>query len=206
MSEISDTLARISTILIGFSRDMWMYISRGILKLRVVSGEVGSSTMPHKVNPIDFENAEGNLGISIALWQHFSTKLLISRLQRDLSDSTVIRNFGVSIGHFLISLDSLQKGTSKIAVNESACTAELNSNWGILAEPIQTIMRNSGIEKPYEKLKELTRGHDIGEKEIRSFISGLKESISDEEYLILENLTPQTYIGLAVEICHQYGV
>jgi len=205
ISELSDTLSRISTILIGFSRDMWMYISRGTLKLRAVSGEVGSSTMPHKVNPIDFENAEGNLGIAIALWHHFSTKLLVSRLQRDLSDSTVLRNFGVSVGHFLISVDSLVKGVGKVAVNESACIDELNENWGVLAEPVQTIMRNAGIDKPYEKLKELTRGHEVGEMDIKIFIETLRGKISDNEMTILETLSPQSYIGLAAVIAKKYG-
>ena len=206
IAELSDCLSRISTILIGFSRDMWMYISRGVLKLKVVAGEVGSSTMPHKVNPIDFENAEGNFGIAIAMFSFFSQKLAISRLQRDLSDSTVLRNLGVGFAHFLIALDSLIKGVEKVAVNEQFCADELNHNWSVLAEPIQTIMRKAGVEKPYEKLKEMTRGTEIDKVGLESFLESLKGKISEYDLEILKKLTPGTYVGIAEKLASQYGV
>ena len=206
IAELCDTLSRISTILIGFARDMWMYISRGVLKLRVVAGEVGSSTMPHKVNPIDFENAEGNLGITIALLNFFSQKLPISRLQRDLSDSTVLRNLGVGFAHFLIALDSLTRGLGKVAVDEKFCACELDANWSVLAEPIQTIMRKAGIEKPYEKLKEITRGTEIDEHGVKRFLDTLEGQVSEGDMRILRTLTPATYIGIAEKIALQYGV
>jgi adenylosuccinate lyase len=206
IGEISDCIRRISTILVGFSRDMWTYISRHVLVLRVVAGEVGSSTMPHKVNPIDFENAEGNLGIAISLFSHFSSKLLISRMQRDLSDSTVLRNLGVAFGHFLISIDSLIKGMGKVAVNESFCRAELDSNWSVLAEPVQTVMRKHGVSNPYERLKTFTRGVEVDEKSMKSFIESLRGELPAEEISALLNLTPSSYIGLSKCIAEKYGV
>jgi adenylosuccinate lyase len=203
IGETSDTMSRISTILIGFSRDMWTYISRHILKLRVVAGEVGSSTMPHKVNPIDFENAEGNLGVAVALFNHFSSKLLISRMQRDLSDSTVLRNLGLAFGHFMIAIDSLAKGLGKVEVDTVTCASELERNYSLLAEPVQTVMRRYGLANPYERLKELTRGTEITKESMHAFIASLE--LPKEEIEKLEKLTPQTYIGLAESIAREYG-
>jgi adenylosuccinate lyase len=205
ISEISDTIARMSNISIGLSRDMWSYISRGVLKLRTKAGEVGSSTMPHKVNPIDFENAEGNLGMCVSLCNFFNDKLVISRLQRDLSDSTVLRNIGVGLGHFLIAFDSLKKGLSKIDVDEIFCKNELNKNWSLLAEPVQTIMRKAGIEQPYEKLKSFTRGMEINETQMKEFILSLEPQMNPEDFSLISNLTPETYIGIAPELAKQYG-
>ena len=206
IAELCDSLSRISTILIGFSRDMWMYISRGVLKLKVVPGEVGSSTMPHKVNPIDFENAEGNFGIANALLNFFAQKLPISRLQRDLSDSTVLRNLGVGFAHFLIAIDSLLKGVNKVAVDENFCAVELNRNWSVLAEPIQTIMRKAGIDKPYEKLKEVTRGTEIDQEGVSRFLETLAGKISQDDMRVLQQLTPATYVGIAEKLTLEYGV
>ena len=206
IAELCDALSRVSTILIGFSRDMWMYISRGVLKLKMVAGEVGSSTMPHKVNPIDFENAEGNFGLANAILKFFGEKLPISRLQRDLSDSTVLRNLGVGFGHFLIGIDSLMKGVNKVAVDENCCTDELNRNWSVLAEPIQTIMRKAGIEKPYEKLKEVTRGTEIDEMGVKKFLDSLDGKISELDMKVLRELTPSTYTGIAQRLATEYGV
>lgn len=206
ISELSDSLSRISSILIGLCRDMWSYTSRGVLKLRVVAGEVGSSTMPHKVNPIDFENAEGNLGLAISLFDHFSSKLVISRLQRDLSDSTVLRTIGVAFSHFLIALDSLEKGLSKVDVNLDLCEAELNANWSILAEPVQTVMRKHGIAEPYERLKAFTRGRpEVDKSAMRSFIESISGEVPEPDFTVLKNLTPSTYIGLALDITQKYG-
>ena len=206
IGEMSDTICRISTILVGFSRDMWTYISRHVLKLKVIAGEVGSSTMPHKVNPIDFENAEGNLGIAISLFSHFSSKLLISRMQRDLSDSTVLRNLGVAFGHVLIALDSLSKGLSKVAVDEVVCKRELDGNWNVLAEPVQTVMRKHGVLNPYERLKSFTRGVEVNETSMKSFIESLRGEIPSSEVSQLLELTPSSYIGLSVSIAEKYGV
>ena len=205
IGEISDAMSRIATILIGFSRDMWVYISRHIVKLRVVAGEVGSSTMPHKVNPIDFENAEGNLGIAVALFTHFSSKLLISRLQRDLSDSTVLRNLGVAFAHITIAVDSLAKGLSKLDINKAQCLEELNGNWSLLAEPVQTVMRKHGIGKAYERLKDFTRGVEVDEKAMRAFIESLQGELPEDEVEKLRHLTPSNYIGLAASIASKHG-
>lgn len=205
IAELSDVLSRISTILIGFSRDMWTYISRHVLKLRVVAGEVGSSTMPHKVNPIDFENAEGNLGIAISLFNHFSSKLLISRLQRDLSDSTVLRNIGVAFAHFMIALDSLTRGISKVEVNEVACAAELDANWSVVAEAVQTVMRRHGVPRPYERLKDFTRGVEVDKTSMHAFIKSLGSVIPQEEIEKLFALSPDKYIGLSQQIAETYG-
>ncbi len=203
MGEISDVMSRMSTILIGFSRDMWSYISRHILRLKVVAGEVGSSTMPHKVNPIDFENAEGNLGVAIALFNHFSSKLLISRMQRDLSDSTVLRNSGLAFGHFLIAIDSLIKGIGKVEVDRLACESELDRNFSVVAEAVQTVMRKYGLADPYERLKAFTRGAEITSESMRAFIRSLE--LPKDEIEKLENLTPHNYIGLAEVITRSYG-
>ncbi len=197
MAELFDATARFNTILIDFCRDIWGYISIGHFKQKTVAGEVGSSTMPHKVNPIDFENGEGNLGIANALFSHLSAKLPISRWQRDLTDSTVIRNLGVGFAHSSIALQSIVRGIYKLEVNRDSLAQELDMNWEVLAEPIQTVMRKYGIEKPYEKLKELTRGQRITKTEMQQFIAGLDlpEQVKDA----LNELTPANYIGNAVE-------
>jgi len=187
--------------LIGFNRDVWGYISLGYFIQKTVAGEVGSSTMPHKVNPIDFENSEGNLGIANALLNHLAEKLPISRWQRDLTDSTVLRNIGVGIAHTLIAVQSSLKGLSKLELNPANLEADLNSNWEVLAEPIQTVMRRYGVEKPYEKLKELTRGRRIDREDLRRFITDL--DIPDEAKQHLLVLTPQDYIGYAENLARQ---
>ncbi len=195
IAELFDAYCRCNTVLIDFSRDVWGYISIGYFKLKTVSGEVGSSTMPHKVNPIDFENAEGNLGIANAILGHLSQKLPISRWQRDLSDSTVLRNLGSGLGHILIALDSIERGLGKLEVNHDTINADLNQNWEVLAEPIQTVMRRYGIEQPYEKLKALTRGQPVDAKIMHDFVQKL--DIPDQAKRQLIDLTPATYIGNA---------
>ena len=197
IAELFDAIARFNTILIDFSRDIWAYISLGYFKQKTISGEVGSSTMPHKVNPIDFENAEGNLGIANALFNHFATKLPISRWQRDLSDSTVLRNLGVALAHSVIAYDSCLKGISKLEVNRPVIEADLNQNWEILAEPIQTVMRRYGVEQAYEKLKQLTRGRGINQERLQAFIEELP--IPDYEKTRLLHLKPETYLGNAIK-------
>jgi adenylosuccinate lyase len=195
MAEFFDATARFNTILIDACRDLWGYISLGYFRQKTVAGEVGSSTMPHKVNPIDFENAEGNLGIANAILEHLARKLPISRFQRDLTDSTVLRNLGVGLAHTSIALQSALKGLGKLEADPARLAADLDANWEVLAEPIQTIMRRHGVDKPYEKLKELTRGHRIGQEELVRFIDTLEipESAKDR----LRELTPATYIGNA---------
>ncbi|HEY5733187.1 MAG TPA: adenylosuccinate lyase [Gammaproteobacteria bacterium] len=195
IAEYMDTLSRFNTILLDLCRDMWSYISIGYFKQRTVAGEVGSSTMPHKVNPIDFENAEGNIGIANAIASHLSAKLPVSRWQRDLSDSTVLRNLGVGIAHSLIAWESTLKGLSKVEADEQKLAADLDNSWEVLAEPIQTVMRRYGIEKPYEKLKELTRGQAVNANSLASFIDtlDLPQPVKDE----LKRLTPATYLGNA---------
>ena len=195
IAEFFHALSRFNTILIDFNRDVWGYISLGYFRQKTVAGEVGSSTMPHKVNPIDFENSEGNLGMANAVMTHLAEKLPISRWQRDLTDSTVLRNIGVGIAHTSIALQSTLKGLSKLELNPAALDADLDANWEVLAEPIQTVMRRYGIEKPYEKLKDLTRGQRIGPEALREFVQGL--AIPDEAKQRLLALTPRTYIGLA---------
>ncbi|HIF17496.1 MAG TPA: adenylosuccinate lyase [Cycloclasticus sp.] len=195
IAEYFHVFARINTILIDFSRDAWGYISVGYFKQKTIAGEIGSSTMPHKVNPIDFENAEGNFGIANALMNHFSEKLPISRWQRDLTDSTVLRNLGTCLAHSLIGFKSLQKGISKLEINEAKLLADLDANWEVLAEPIQTVMRRYGIEKPYEKLKELTRGQGIDQASMQAFIKTL-DIPEDAKQLLLE-MTPASYTGCA---------
>ena len=196
IAEYFDALARFNNILIDFSRDIWSYISVGHFKQKVIAGEVGSSTMPHKVNPIDFENAEGNLGIANAILGHLAQKLPVSRLQRDLTDSTVLRNLGVGLGHSMIAYSSLNRGINKLEANPSSMDDELNQNWEVLAEPIQTVMRRYGIEKPYEKLKALTRGKRLDQQSIAEFIDTLE--LSDAVKAELKAMTPQNYIGNAV--------
>jgi adenylosuccinate lyase len=195
IAELFDAQLRLNTILIDFSRDIWSYISIGYFRQKTVQGEVGSSTMPHKVNPIDFENAEGNLGIANAILTHLAQKLPISRWQRDLTDSTVLRNLGTGFGHVLIALDSLRRGIGKIEVNAAAMAADLDNNWEVLAEPIQTVMRRYGIEQPYEKLKALTRGQKIDSATIREFVEKL--DLPDAVKRELIELTPASYIGNA---------
>jgi adenylosuccinate lyase len=194
LAALFDCLKRINTILIDLSRDMWTYISMEYFKQQVKAGEIGSSAMPHKVNPIDFENAEGNLGIANAIFEHLSAKLPISRLQRDLTDSTVLRNIGVPIAHTLISLKSIEKGLGKLLLNEAAIKADLDSNWAVAAEAIQTILRREGYPKPYEKLKELTRGTQITEQHIRNFIEVL--DVSEPVKVELRKISPFTYTGI----------
>lgn len=197
-AEIYDALRRINTILIDLDRDMWSYISMGYFKQKLVEGEVGSSTMPHKVNPIDFENSEGNLGLSSALLSHLSEKLPLSRLQRDLTDSTVQRNIGVAFAYALLGYRSLQKGLSKVEVSEAALQADLDANWALLAEPIQTVMRRYGIKDAYEQLKKLTRGAEINKEAILDFVQELE--IPDDAKKRLLELTPANYIGLANQL------
>ncbi|HIF9200676.1 TPA: adenylosuccinate lyase [Photobacterium damselae] len=198
IAELFDAFARFNTILLDFDRDVWGYIALGHFKQKTVAGEIGSSTMPHKVNPIDFENSEGNLGLANAIFAHLAQKLPVSRWQRDLTDSTVLRNLGVGCGYAIIAYTSTLKGISKLEVNQAALEAELDRNWEVLAEPIQTVMRRYGIEKPYEKLKELTRGKRVDSEGMRTFIDGLE--LPEEEKVRLKAMTPATYIGAAVEL------
>jgi adenylosuccinate lyase len=195
MAELFDAIARFNTVLIDFCRDVWGYISIGYFKQKTVAGEVGSSTMPHKVNPIDFENAEGNLGMANAVFEHLAGKLPISRWQRDLTDSTVLRNVGVGFAYSLIAWRSALRGIGKLEVDAQRLAADLDANWEVLAEPIQTVMRRYGIEQPYEKLKALTRGQRVDQAGIEAFIDGLSlpEAVKSE----LKKLTPQNYIGSA---------
>jgi len=195
IAELFHALCRCNTILIDFSRDIWGYISIGYFKQNAVADEVGSSTMPHKVNPIDFENAEGNFGIANAVLGHLAEKLPISRWQRDLSDSTVLRNLGSGFAYSLIALDSLQRGISKLEIDQAAISRDLNQNWGVLAEPVQTVMRLYGVEQPYEKLKALTRGRQIDAQVIREFVQSL--DIPDHAKQQLIEMTPASYIGNA---------
>ena len=199
MAELYDAMARINTILIDLDRDIWGYISLGYFKQKVVAGEVGSSTMPHKVNPIDFENSEGNLGLANAVLRHLAEKLPISRWQRDLTDSTVLRNMGVGFGYSLLGYDSCLRGLGKLEANEAQLAADLDDNWEVLAEPIQTVMRRYGLATPYEQLKELTRGKGgINKDSLHAFIRGL--DIPQEAKQALLDMTPGSYIGKAAEL------
>ena len=195
IAELFDAICRCNTILIDFSRDVWSYISIGYFEQKTIEGEVGSSTMPHKVNPIDFENAEGNLGIANAMLGHLAQKLPISRWQRDLTDSTVLRNLGCGFAYSLIALDSLQRGIAKLEVNHEVINRDLSQNWEVLAEPIQTVMRRYGVEQPYEKLKALTRGQKINAQIIREFVQCL--DIPDHAKQQLIDMTPGSYTGNA---------
>ncbi|MGY0624565.1 MAG: adenylosuccinate lyase [Paraglaciecola chathamensis] len=201
IAELFDAVARFNTILIDFNRDVWGYIALGHFKQKTIAGEIGSSTMPHKVNPIDFENSEGNLGLANALFGHLARKLPVSRWQRDLTDSTVLRNLGVGVGYAIIAYQATLKGISKLQVNEQSLLNELDNNWELLAEPIQTVMRRYGIEKPYEKLKELTRGKKVNQQIMAEFIDGLE--LPDEAKVQLKQLTPSNYIGQAVDLVNQ---
>jgi adenylosuccinate lyase len=201
IAELYDAIARFNTILIDFDRDAWGYIALGHFKQRTIPGEIGSSTMPHKVNPIDFENSEGNLGIANAILGHLATKLPVSRWQRDLTDSTVLRNLGVGLGYAVIAYQSTLKGISKLQLNEASLLAELDNNWELLAEPIQTVMRRHGIEKPYEKLKELTRGKKVNAAVMAQFIDNLE--LPAEVKVALKKLSPANYIGDAIRLVDQ---
>ena len=198
IAELFDAIARFNTILLDFDRDVWGYIALGHFKQRTIAGEIGSSTMPHKVNPIDFENSEGNLGLANAIFQHLSSKLPVSRWQRDLTDSTVLRNLGVGFAYTVIAYHASLKGISKLEVNEANLLSELDQNWELLAEPVQTVMRKYGIEQPYEKLKELTRGKRITPQDLAVFIDKLElpEQVKTE----LKALRPDNYIGAAIEL------
>ncbi len=201
VAEYFHVLSRFNTILLDFDRDIWSYISLGYFKQKTIAGEVGSSTMPHKVNPIDFENSEGNLGLANALFGFLAEKLPISRWQRDLTDSTVLRNIGVGIAHTSIAIQSTLKGISKLELNPQAMNADLDSNWEVLAEPIQTVMRRYNIEKPYEKLKELTRGQRVTAEGMQAFVKTL--AIPDEAKAELLKLTPHNYLGYAEKLAKE---
>ena len=198
IAELFDAIARANTILIDLSRDVWGYISLGFFKQKTKAGEIGSSTMPHKVNPIDFENAEGNLGMANAVLRHMAEKLPISRWQRDLTDSTVLRNIGVGFGYTLLAYDSCLRGLNKLEANPARMVEDLDQNWEVLAEPVQTVMRRYGIENPYEQLKELTRGKGISQAALREFIQGLAIPQDAKDRLLA--MTPATYIGLAAQL------
>ncbi len=204
IAELFDTMVRIDTVLLGFARDMWGYIAIGYFRQRAVAGEVGSSTMPHKVNPIDFENAEGNLGLATALFQHLSTKLPVSRWQRDLSDSTAMRSIGTAFGHLVIALDSLARGLKRVELDERQMAAELDDPhaFEVIAEAIQTLMRRYRLENPYERLKELTRGRMIDRAAIEKFIAELP--LDPAARKALQKLTPRSYIGLAEELVERF--
>ncbi|MBA1145483.1 adenylosuccinate lyase [Ectothiorhodospiraceae bacterium WFHF3C12] len=201
IAELFDAVARFNVVLIDLCRDIWGYISLGYFKQRLVEGEVGSSTMPHKVNPIDFENAEGNLGMANATLRHLAEKLPVSRWQRDLTDSTTLRNVGVGMGHSLLALQSLAKGLGKLEVTESALQADLDANWEVLAEAIQTVMRRYGIDEPYEKLKALTRGKRVDQAALQAFLRDLDLPADAEAKLMA--LTPATYTGLAARLARE---
>jgi adenylosuccinate lyase len=198
MAELFDAIARANTILLDMDRDFWAYISLGYFKQRTKAGEIGSSTMPHKVNPIDFENSEGNLGVANALLRHLAEKLPLSRWQRDLTDSTVLRNLGPAFGHSVLAYDSAMRGIDKLEVNTAAIAADLDACWEVLAEPVQTVMRRYGIENPYEQLKELTRGKGINQVDLQVFIRGL--AIPEDAKARLLEMTPSSYLGKAVEL------
>ncbi|MEB0013375.1 adenylosuccinate lyase [Glaciimonas sp. Gout2] len=198
MAELFDAVARTNTILLDLNRDIWGYVALGYFKQRLKAGEIGSSTMPHKVNPIDFENSEGNLGMANAVLKHMSEKLPVSRWQRDLTDSTVLRNIGVGLGYSLLAYDSCLRGLNKLEVNPSRLAEDLDATWEVLAEPVQTVMRRYGIENPYEQLKELTRGKGISKDALRTFILTL--AIPQEAKDLLLAMTPANYIGYAAEL------
>ena len=200
MAQLFDAIARANTILLDFNRDVWGYISLGYFKQRLKEGEIGSSTMPHKVNPIDFENSEGNIGLANALLGHLSEKLPVSRWQRDLTDSTVLRNLGVALGYSIVAYGSCVRGLDKLELNAVVIDADIDNCWEVLAEPIQTVMRRYGLENPYEQLKELTRGKGINEEGLREFIAGLE--LPEQVKADLLAMTPRSYIGLAAELAN----
>lgn len=198
IAEIAHNILRANTVILDFNRDVWLYISRGVFKQKVIAGEIGSSTMPHKVNPIDFENSEGNLGLANALFEHFAAKLPQSRMQRDLTDSTVLRNLGTAFGHSILAYKSTLKGMSKLEVNEEILAGELNNAWEVLAEAVQTVLRKHKVEGAYEMLKELTRGKKLTAEMYKDFINKLEIPETDKNNLA--ELTPQTYLGLAEKL------
>ena len=198
MAELFDAFARTNTILLDLNRDIWTYISLGYFKQTTKAGEIGSSTMPHKVNPIDFENSEGNLGLANAVLKHMSEKLPVSRMQRDLTDSTVLRNIGVGLGYALLAYDSCLRGLNKLEVNRARLEQDLDANWEVLAEPVQTVMRRYGIENPYEQLKELTRGKGISKEALREFVTTL--AIPQDAKDLLLAMTPANYLGIAEKL------
>jgi len=198
MAEMFDAISRTNTILLDLNRDIWTYVSLGYFKQKLKAGEIGSSTMPHKVNPIDFENSEGNLGLANAVLRHMADKLPVSRMQRDLTDSTVLRNIGVGFGYALLAYDSCLRGLNKLEVNPQRLAADLDANWEVLAEPVQTVMRRYGIENPYEQLKELTRGKGITREALQEFINGL--ALPQEAKDLMLGMTPANYIGLAAQL------
>ena len=198
MAELFDAVARTNTILIDWSRDVWGYVSLGYFKQKLRDGEVGSSTMPHKVNPIDFENAEGNLGLANALLRHMSEKLPISRWQRDLTDSTVLRNMGVALGYAVLAYQSLLTGLNKLELNNVAIANDLEASWEVLAEPIQTVMRRYGLPQPYEQLKKFTRGEAMTRELMQGFIVGLALPETEKQRLLA--MTPSSYVGMAAQL------
>jgi adenylosuccinate lyase len=201
IAELFDAFARANTILLDLDRDIWGYISLGYFRQKVKPGEVGSSTMPHKVNPIDFENSEGNLGLANAVLRHLSEKLPVSRWQRDLTDSTVLRNMGVALGYALLAYDSLLRGLSKLEVNDTAMWTDLNANWELLAEPIQTVMRRYGLKNPYDTLKNMTRGERVSREKMQAFIQTLEIPEAAKQELLA--LTPWSYTGKAAELARR---
>jgi len=205
MAELCDAVGRFNTTLLDCDRDMWCYCSRNILKLRTVAGEVGSSTMPHKVNPIDFENSEGNIGVSNALLHHFAEKLPVSRMQRDLSDSTVQRVLGTAFGHSLIAYEATLKALSRITVNAVVMNQELDSSWEVLAEPAQTLLRKNQVPGAYELLKNATRGQAMNRDSLRAFFKTLQDKLPAEDMARLQAMTPSTYLGCAEELAQAQG-
>ena len=203
MSALFDAISRANTIILDLDRDIWGYIALGYFKQRLKEGEVGSSTMPHKVNPIDFENSEGNIGLANALLRHLSEKLPVSRWQRDLTDSTVLRNLGVALGYCMVAWDSCLKGLGKLEINASAIDADIDACWEVLAEPVQTVMRRYGLPQPYEQLKALTRGRGITQDALREFIAQLDLPAEPKQRLL--DMTPRSYIGLAAELARKVG-
>jgi adenylosuccinate lyase len=201
MAELFDAIARTNTILVDLSRDIWGYVSLGYFKQRLKAGEIGSSTMPHKVNPIDFENAEGNLGLANALLRHLSEKLPVSRWQRDLTDSTVLRNMGVALGYAVLAYQSLKTGLDKLEINEESLAADLDASWEVLAEPIQTVMRRYGVEGAYEKLKEVTRGKTVRAEDLHALVRSLEIPQSEKDRLLA--MTPGSYTGKAAELARR---
>jgi adenylosuccinate lyase len=198
IAELFDAVCRWNSVLLDFDRDVWMYVSMGYFRQRTVKGEIGSSTMPHKVNPIDFENSEGNLGLANAVLGFMARKLALSRMQRDLTDSTTLRNMGVGFGYALIAIRSTLKGLGKLELNEERLAADLDANWEVLAEPIQTVMRKVGMDRPYERLKELTRGRRVDAGAMKAFVRALP--LPEEDKARLLRLTPATYVGLAAKL------
>ncbi len=203
MAELFDAFTRVNTILIDWSRDVWGYISLGYFKQKTKAGEVGSSTMPHKVNPIDFENAEGNFGLASAVLTHLSQKLPVSRWQRDLTDSTALRNMGVALGYALLGFDSLLRGLDKLELNATALNADLDNAWEVLAEPIQTVMRRYALPEPYEQLKAFTRGQPMTRELMQGFIANLALPQDEKDRLLA--MTPGSYTGMATELARRIG-